>query len=212
MQHIDWEDETIEGYFFQEEKWIKKKVPLPNVIYDRLPNRKAENYKPIVRAKRKLEHDYAIPWFNPGFFNKWEVHQLLMKDESIMPLLPSTETFQHFEQVERFLGTYKSIYMKPIHGSFGRNIHQLFYSQTENCYYCRYRENEENKLRKYQSLETLLNHVLKGHDLKNLSSNKVFPYFASMGNLLIFAFIQIKIISANGWSVQSWQKLLAKVA
>ena len=99
-------------------------------------------------------------------FNKWEVHQLLMKDESIMPLLPNTETFQHFEQVERFLGTYKSIYMKPIHGSFGRNIHQLFYSQAENCYYCRYRENEENKLRKYQSLETLLNHVLKGHDLK----------------------------------------------
>lgn len=45
----------------------KEKVPLPNVIYDRLPNRKAENYKPIVRAKRKLEHDYAIPWFNPGF-------------------------------------------------------------------------------------------------------------------------------------------------
>ena len=64
-------------------------------------------------------------------FNKWEVHQLLMKDESIMPLLPNTETFQHFEQVERFLGTYKSIYMKPIHGSFGRNIHQLFYSQAE---------------------------------------------------------------------------------
>lgn len=25
VQHIDWEDETIEGYFFQEEKWIKKK-------------------------------------------------------------------------------------------------------------------------------------------------------------------------------------------
>lgn len=29
----------------------KEKVPLPNVIYDRLPNRQAENYKPIVRAK-----------------------------------------------------------------------------------------------------------------------------------------------------------------
>ena len=25
------------------------------------------------------------------FFNKWEVHQLLMKDESIMPLLPNTD-------------------------------------------------------------------------------------------------------------------------
>ncbi len=65
--------------------------------------------------KRKLEQDYCIPWFNPGFFNKWEVHQLLTKDESIKPLLPNTEAFQHFEQVERFLGTYKSVYMKPIH-------------------------------------------------------------------------------------------------
>ncbi|MGG0153526.1 YheC/YheD family protein [Bacillus mycoides] len=166
IQHINWEEETIEGYFFQEGKWVKNKVPLPNVIYDRLPNRQAENYKPIVRAKKRLESDYAIPWFNPGFFNKWEVHQLLMKEDSIKTFLPNTEVFQHFEQVERFLGTYKSVYMKPIHGSFGRNIHQIFYSQTENCYYCRYRENEENKLRKYQSLETLLNHVLKGHDLK----------------------------------------------
>lgn len=166
LQHINWEEETIEGYFFQERKWVKNKVPLPNVIYDRLPNRQSENYKPIVRAKKRLESDYAIPWFNPGFFNKWEVHQLLIKEDSIKQFLPKTEAFQHFEQVERLLGTYKYIYMKPIHGSFGRNIHQILYSQTDNRYYCRYRENEQNKLRKYQSLEALLNHVLKGHDLK----------------------------------------------
>ena len=97
--------------------------------------------------------------------------------------------------------------MKPIHGSFGRNIHQIFYSQTENCYYCRYRENEENKLRKYQSLETLLNHVLKGHDLKSLSYSKVFRYFASMGNLLISAFIQIKPF--RWWIVSA---IVAKIA
>ncbi|MGQ0514280.1 hypothetical protein ACT453_15200, partial [Bacillus sp. D-CC] len=48
-------------YFFQEEKWIKKKVPLPNVIYDRLPNRKAENYKPIVRAKRNTLQLFRLP-------------------------------------------------------------------------------------------------------------------------------------------------------
>lgn len=50
VQHINWEEETIEGYFFRE-TMDKEKVPLPNVIYDRLPNRQAENYKPIVRAK-----------------------------------------------------------------------------------------------------------------------------------------------------------------
>ncbi len=27
VQHIHWEEETIEGYFFQEKQWIKKKSP-----------------------------------------------------------------------------------------------------------------------------------------------------------------------------------------
>ena len=165
-QHINWEEETIEGYFFKEGKWLQYHIPFPNVIYDRLPNRQAETYKPIARAKKRLQVEYAIPWFNPGFFNKWDIHQLLINEKSISSLLPKTEAFQHFEQVERFLSSYKHVYMKPTHGSLGRNIYQIFYSHADNKYYCRYRENEQNKFRKYDSLETLINHVLKGHDLK----------------------------------------------
>ncbi|KEK24308.1 YheC/YheD family endospore coat-associated protein [Bacillus gaemokensis] len=165
-QHINWDKEIIEGYFFKEGNWIQYNVPFPNVIYDRLPSRKSELHKPIARVKKRLQTKYAIPWFNPGFFNKWEIHQHLINEETVSSLLPKTEAFQHFEQVERFLSSYKHVYIKPIHGSFGRNICQIFYSTTENRYYCRYREKEKNKLRKYHSLETLLNHVLQGHDLK----------------------------------------------
>ena len=165
-QHINWDEETIDGYFFKEENWVQCKVPFPNVIYDRLPNRQAENYKPISRAKKRLQTKYAIPWFNPGFFNKWNIHQLLIHEETVAALLPQTEAFQHFEQIEQFLSSYKHVYLKPIHGSFGRNIYQIFYSNAENCYYCRYREQTQNKLRKYHSLETLINHVMQGQDLK----------------------------------------------
>ncbi|MEN1937023.1 YheC/YheD family protein [Paenibacillus sp. 102] len=165
-QHINWDEETIDGYFFKEESWVQCKVPFPNVIYDRLPNRDAELYKPIIRAKKRLQTKYGIPWFNPGFFNKWNIHQLLINEKTVASLLPQTETFQHFEQVEHFLSSYKHVYMKPVHGSFGRNIYQIFYSTTENCYYCRYREGTQNKLRKYHSLETLINHVMQGQDLK----------------------------------------------
>ncbi len=165
-QHINWDEETINGYFFKEESWMQCKVPFPNVIYDRLPNRQAEMYKPIVRAKKQLQTKYAIPWFNPGFFDKWNIHQILMDKKPVASLLPQTETFRHFEQVEHFLSSYKHVYMKPVHGSFGKNIFQIFYSTTESCYYCRYREGGQNKLRKYHSLETLINHVMQGHDLK----------------------------------------------
>lgn len=165
-QHINWDEETIDGYFFKEGNWTQCKVPFPNVIYDRLPNRQAELYKPIVRAKKQLQTKYAIPWFNSEFFNKWNIHQLLIKEKTVASLLPQTETFQHFEQVERSLSSYKHIYMKPVHGSFGRDIYQILYSASENRYYCRYREKNQNKLRKYHSLETLINHVMQGQDLK----------------------------------------------
>ncbi|MBC6975354.1 YheC/YheD family protein [Bacillus sp. Xin] len=165
-QHINWDEETIDGYFFKEESWVQCKVPFPNVIYDRLPNRQAESYKPIIRAKKRLQTKYAIPWFNPGFFNKWNIHELLINEKTVASLLPQTETFQHFEQVERFLSSYKHVYMKSVHGSFGRSIYQILYSTTESCYYCRYHEGKQNKFRKYHSLETLINHVMQGQDLK----------------------------------------------
>lgn len=166
-QHINWEEETIDGYLFKEGNWIQCHVPFPNVIYDRLPNRQAERYRPIARAKEKLKTEYEIPWFNPGFFNKWEVYQLLQKEKTAAAFLPKTELFRSFEQVEYFLSMYKHVYMKPIHGSLGRNIYQIFYSTTSSCYYCRYRKDERNILRKYHSLEALINHVMAGQNIKN---------------------------------------------
>lgn len=164
-QHINWEQETICGYFYQEGQWKQYTVPFPNVIYDRLPNRKAERYRPIAQIKKKLQTEFSIPLFNPGFFNKWNVYCLLQLDKTAATLLPETEQFESFEQVEKFLSRHEHVYMKPMHGSFGKGIHQIFYSRKENMYYCRYRDERNNKLRKYHSLETLINHLLKDYDL-----------------------------------------------
>ncbi|EMA6344140.1 YheC/YheD family protein [Bacillus cytotoxicus] len=207
-QHINWDAETMDGLFFLEGKWEQHTIPFPNVIYDRLPNRKAESYKPIARAKKRLQTKYTIPWFNPGFFDKWDIHKLLIKEENIASFLPRTEAFQHFEQVERLLSTYKYVYLKPMHGSFGRNIYQIFYSQTENKYYCRYRQNEQNKFRKYHSLETLMNHILSGHDLKKFIVQQGIPLLRFNGQPMDFR------IHTNKNHVGNWQvsTIVAKVA
>lgn len=164
-QHINWEKETICGYFYHENAWKQFDVPFPNVIYNRLPNRKAERYRPIVRIQKRLETEFSIPLFNPGFFNKWNVYRMLVLDKIAATLLPETERFESFGQIERFLSCHDHVYMKPIHGSFGSGIHQIHYSRKENMYYCRYRNENTNILRKYRSLETLINHLLQGHDL-----------------------------------------------
>ncbi|MDI5790117.1 hypothetical protein PO124_22095 [Bacillus licheniformis] len=36
--------------------------------------------------------EYRIPWFNPGFFNKWEIYECLQQDERTAELLP----FRHW--------------------------------------------------------------------------------------------------------------------
>ena len=37
-------------------------------------------------VKRKFQELYTIPWYNPGFFNKWDVYERLSEDESALAL------------------------------------------------------------------------------------------------------------------------------
>lgn len=174
-QHINWEEKTIHGYFYHENEWKQFDVPFPNVIYDRLPNRKAELYRPIMQIKKRLQTEFSIPLFNPGFFNKWNIYRVLILDKIAATLLPETERFQNFDQIEGFLSRHDNVYMKPIHGSFGNGIHQIHYSRKDNMYYCRYRDENTNKLRKYRSLEVLINHLLQGYDLNTFLVQQGIP-------------------------------------
>ncbi|WP_379970116.1 YheC/YheD family protein [Ectobacillus sp. sgz5001026] len=162
---INWKEGCISGYFYNEKRWVQYDIPFPHVVYDRLPNRKTEHHRAIARVKQRLQSEYLIPWFNPGFFNKWDVYQLLKEDFNASLYLPETQLFESFEQVEFLLSKYKHVYMKPMNGSLGMSIYQIRYSTSQNEYYCRFRDEEGNKLRKYQSLEVLINHLLSQHDL-----------------------------------------------
>ena len=57
----------VSGYFYMNSKWQQIDVPLPNVIYNKLPNRTIENLPVMKELKTTLMENYAIPWFNPGF-------------------------------------------------------------------------------------------------------------------------------------------------
>ncbi|MBO9128750.1 YheC/YheD family protein [Bacillus sp. 165] len=164
--NINWQEGTITGYFYNENRWCQYDVPFPHVVYDRLPNRKTENHRAIARVKDRLQTEYLIPWFNPGFFNKWEIYKLLKNEQAVASYLPETHRFTNFETIEIMLSKYGHVYVKPMDGSLGSSIYQIFYSFEENVYYCRYRDNDENKLRKYQTLEKLINHLLGDRDLE----------------------------------------------
>lgn len=168
-QYIDWDNETIRGHVFIENKWKTIDFPFPDVIYDRLPNRKIENESESKEVKRKFQEQYTIPWYNPGFFNKWDVYERLNEDELAIAFLPETYPLSSFSVIEHLLSKYRQAFIKPIHGSLGLGIHQIRYDKHENMYYCHYKNAEhQNKLQRFSSLETMMNYVFQNRPLDNL--------------------------------------------
>lgn len=165
-QHIDWEHGLIKGYFFHEHEWKVFDVPFPNVIYDRLPNRKSERNPLQKSVKEQLQKDYLIPWYNPGFFNKLDIYERLQQESSVTNYLPETHSFSSFSMIERMLSDYGHIFVKPINGSLGLGVHQIIYDKHKHDYFCRYRDYKGvNRLRKFSSLESLFKSVFAQHSL-----------------------------------------------
>lgn len=168
-QHINWENGTISGYFYHEHNWQTIEVPFPNVIYDRLPNRKSERNPKLVKVKETLQKDYLIPWYNPGFFSKLDIHERLQQEHSAAIYLPETHPFTSFSMIEDMLSKYGHIYLKPINGSLGLGVHQILYDKLQDEYYCRYQDRQGlNRLRKFSTLEGLFQTVFSNRNLDKM--------------------------------------------
>jgi hypothetical protein len=168
-RHIDWELGLIEGYLFYQNSWKRHRLPFPNVVYDRLPNRRSETRREQQLVKERMQQEYLIPWYNPGFFNKMDIYEKLYNDYQAYTYLPETTPFTSFSHIEGMLSDYGHVYIKPINGSLGLGVHQIILDKMERLYYCRYYDNQGIKrLQKFSSLERLFNHVFRHRPLKNM--------------------------------------------
>lgn len=168
-QHIDWEQGVMKGYFYHENNWEIHDIPFPNVVYDRLPNRKSERNPSLKSVKNRLQKEYMIPWYNPGFFNKQDVYERLQKVSSVANYLPETDPFTSFQAIETMLSKFGHLYVKPNNGSLGIGVHQILYDKMQNSYFCRYRDQDgTNRLRKFSSLESLFKIVFKKRSLDKM--------------------------------------------
>jgi len=167
-QHINWEKGTINGLFYHD-GWKRFEVPFPDVIYDRIPNRRIEGLPKIKKVKERLQQEYLIPWYNPGFFNKLDIYERLLQEDSIADFLPETLPFTSFSVVERMLSNYGHIYIKPKNGSLGKGIYQVIYNKKDANYYTRFKEpSGEKRLLKFDTLEKLVQHITAKANISSL--------------------------------------------
>lgn len=121
-----------QGFYFDNDNWIAAKLPLPNVIYNRIHSRKLELQKPFLQFRQRLEQ-LMIPLFNDRFLSKWEIYEHVKEANQLSSFIPETKIFSK-EHLKEFAQKYESIFLKPIHGSQGRNIIKIIKSEAGNHY------------------------------------------------------------------------------
>ncbi|MBS3949068.1 MAG: YheC/YheD family protein [Peptococcaceae bacterium] len=105
-------------------------LPLPDVIYNRVPNRGLErthHYRNFLRQLAQVKHVYM---FNPRFFNKWQVHKWLSTVPEVEEYLPETKPLRSSRDIETILAKYNHAYVKPVGGSLGQGIVRVHRSKS----------------------------------------------------------------------------------
>lgn len=125
LQEID-SRQKIRGYIMKKKNgqvyWRVQDVPFPDVVYDQIVSRKFENLSDVSAMKDQLTKKLGASYFNPGFFDKWQVHQWLSEQNSTKMYLPVSIKHQDLQTTASFVEKHKNVYLKPIHGSLGVGI------------------------------------------------------------------------------------------
>ncbi|UAC48956.1 YheC/YheD family protein [Bacillus aquiflavi] len=111
---------TLNGYFYENEKWHNSCLPIPNVVYNRIHSRRRELSKMFCSFQAQLKN-YNIPFFNYKFLSKWEVHKQLMIEKKLHRFLPETNILTKGNFTKK-ITCYDLLFIKPLHGSQGKDI------------------------------------------------------------------------------------------
>ncbi len=149
---LHWAQGTANGWRLQGRQFVPGRFPLPDVVYNRVPNRKLENSVAVVAQKRQLRK-HRVPFFNPRYFNKLDLHRMLSRQPQAAPFMPWTGLLRSLADVDRALERFGSVYLKRRTGFAGHGILRVSHVRGE--YQVRYRTNNINRQQRFSSLGQL---------------------------------------------------------
>jgi hypothetical protein len=175
---INWQQETVHGWFYQQGTgWQRRVVPFPDVVYNRLPSRKAETGVALTSLRERFVRK-RIPFFNWSFFNKSDVYKMLDNDPEALKHLPESVHNPTPERIREMLEKHQFLYYKPSGGSLGVGIYRLTYHPRKG-YFIRYRRNGTNVLLRF----THFNGIMKL--LRARHGNELNQYVVQQGIRLV---------------------------
>ncbi|WP_138496271.1 YheC/YheD family protein [Paenibacillus pinistramenti] len=141
-------EDQIQGYIYQTDtkQWVQQWVPLPDVIYNRIPNRGQEKKVFIQRKIDACLNHPRIHLFNPFFFNKWKLFSWLKKSGATADFVPATKRFGTRSALAEMLNEHAELYLKPESGKAGKGIMKLTFDSQDSKPYKLIIQNPERNL------------------------------------------------------------------
>ena len=136
-EQINWENGTIHAYLYhsRHKQWLRAVVPMPNVVYNRIPLRRLENQDDMRECIHKLQKTKGVTLFNPHFFNKEDLIRLLQRSPHLSPYLPLTTALQNRHDLRQMLRKKKQVFLKPTEGKAGSGIMRVESRPQHNDYH-----------------------------------------------------------------------------
>ncbi len=114
-------DDHVDGYIFHKGEWREMRFPLPDIIYNRVVSYRAERGKGLATVKA-LATKYAIPFYNPHFFEKWEMYTHLRRNPKIAKHLPQTDLLTSKNQMQKWLQQEREVFIKATLSNRGEGV------------------------------------------------------------------------------------------
>lgn len=161
---VNWENGEVSGYVLNgEDKFVRKTVPLPDVVYNRLPNRRAEKLASMNSFKERFTRR-RIPLFNWSFFEKWDVYRLLDGESEANKHVPESYINPTPDEIRNMMEKHRFVYLKPTNGSLGIGIYRLTYNPKRG-YFARFRRGGTNSLIRFPHFDGLMK-LLRRHGIR----------------------------------------------
>lgn len=152
---------TVIGYSFDctEQTWVRRKRPMPKLIYDRSFYPDNSRYVSHRTAVHEMQRLSPVRLLGRALSGKWEVQRSLSSDPLLKPFLPATEKLRSIRQLEDWLNDRGEAFLKPDAGTQGKGVLHVYRSE-EGLYRMNGRDHDNLVVNeRFDSLTALLDNV-----------------------------------------------------
>ncbi|WP_444685816.1 YheC/YheD family protein [Alkalicoccus luteus] len=133
-EDVNMKEKTINGFFLEKGKWIRKITQYPEVVDNSLPT------KETAELHRELEANCIMTTHRLG--TKDDIYQMLEKDGTFQHILIPYRVVSSLKDIDDFLDVHQAVILKPSKGNQGKSIFEV--ERTEEGYLlCSDRSSEE---------------------------------------------------------------------